>query len=101
MAEGECSPRNRGREVDLVWTNYGSRMRVEAVRGIERRWSADVDCGRAWSAETRQRGQVFIWMNRRPWPRVGAVRGRYQDSHLPFGSNPGLSGRPDSSFKLL
>jgi len=59
MAAGECSPRNRGREVDLVWTNCRSRTRVEAVRGIGRRWSADVDCGRAWSAETSQRGWVL------------------------------------------
>ncbi|KAF3579179.1 hypothetical protein DY000_02033012 [Brassica cretica] len=59
MAAGECSPRNRGREVDLVWTNCRSRTRVEAVHGIGRRWSADVDCGRAWSAETSQRGRIL------------------------------------------
>ena len=96
MAAGECSLRNRGQEVDLVWTNYGSWTRVEAVRGIRRIWSADVDCGRAWSAETRKRGRVFMWTNREPRPWVGAVRGRYQDhlTHLPFGSNPGLLGRP-------
>ena len=59
MAAGEYSLRNRGRGVDLVWTNCGSWTRVEAVRGIGRRWSADVDCGRAWSAETSQRGRVL------------------------------------------
>ncbi|KAF3543214.1 hypothetical protein DY000_02004834 [Brassica cretica] len=39
----------------------------------------------------------FDGTDRGPRPRVGAVRGRCQDqlTHLPFGSNPGLSGRPE------
>jgi len=57
--------------------------RVEAGRGFE----SDMSC-----SECTDRGHVA---------RVEAIRGRYQNCliHLSFGSNPGLSGWPGSSFK--
>ena len=95
MAAGNCSSQNGGREVDLVWMNGGSRTRVEAIRGIERRWSADINYRRAWSG-IRGREVEFLCGQT-------ADHGRCQDhlTHFSIGSNPGLSGRPVSSFKLL
>ncbi|KAF2576945.1 hypothetical protein F2Q68_00003042 [Brassica cretica] len=79
------SPRNRTRELEVGVVGRRRVLRTKAVRGFSPERSS------------------FDGTDRGPRPRVGAVRGRCKDqlTHLPFGSNPGLSGRPDSSFKLL
>ncbi|KAF2564166.1 hypothetical protein F2Q70_00015424 [Brassica cretica] len=79
------SPRNRTRELEVGVVGRGRVLRTKAVRGFSPERSS------------------FDGTDRGPRPRVGAVCGRCQEqlTHLLFGSNSGLSGRPDSSFKLL
>ncbi|WZZ08914.1 hypothetical protein YC2023_094835 [Brassica napus] len=43
LHSGDVYEENGGREVDLVWMNGGSRTRVEAIRGIERRPQTTAD----------------------------------------------------------
>ena len=78
-AAGEGCPRN--------WTrvDHGRRLRVDSVRGLHPERSN------------------MEWVNRGPRPRVKPVRGQFRDHFSIWfsGSNPGLSGRPGSSFKLL
>ena len=78
-ATGEDCPRN--------WTRVdrGRRLRVDSVRGL------------------RPERSNMEWVNREPRSRVKPVRGQFRDHFSIWfsGSNPGLSGRPSSSFKLL
>ena len=79
------SPRNRTRELEVGVVGRGRVLRTKAVRRFSPERSS------------------FDGTDRGPRPQVGAVRGRCEDqlTHLPFGSNLGLSDRPGSSFKLL
>ncbi|KAF3514746.1 hypothetical protein F2Q69_00003553 [Brassica cretica] len=72
------SPRNRTRELEVGVVGRGRVLRTKAVRGFSPKRSS------------------FDGTDRGPRPRVGAVCGRCKDqlTHLLFGSNPGLLGRP-------
>ncbi|KAL0662054.1 hypothetical protein Bca4012_098891 [Brassica carinata] len=75
----------RTRELEVRVVDHGRRLRVDSVRGLHPERSN------------------MEWVNRGPRPRVKPVRGQFRDHFSIWfsGSNPGLSGRPGSSFKLL
>ncbi|KAL0814184.1 hypothetical protein Bca101_070627 [Brassica carinata] len=79
------SPWIRTRELEVRVVDRGRRLQVDSVRGL------------------RPERSNMQWVNRGPRPRVKPVCDQFRDHFSIWfsGSNPGLSDRPGSSFKLL